>query len=153
MYVTRLEQRAYIKIAVLRGRIAIECHSELVEAVGNNALPNRDVARWAAAVKRGRATCGDLGCSGRPVSVQSVSETRLATSRQFCKKVEGQMLTECRGLRRRQDRTGKNKGEKKTFYSYFNQFSAYDLITRHAVVAESLGLIASCCSSGLTQNL
>jgi hypothetical protein len=38
MDVTRLEQRAYIKIAVLRGRNARECHSELVEAVGNNAL-------------------------------------------------------------------------------------------------------------------
>ena len=34
MDVTRLDQRAYIKIAVLRGRNARECHSELVEAVG-----------------------------------------------------------------------------------------------------------------------
>ena len=41
MDVTRLEQRAYIKIVVLLERIARECHSELVEAVGNNALPYR----------------------------------------------------------------------------------------------------------------
>ncbi|GFQ82429.1 HTH_48 domain-containing protein [Trichonephila clavata] len=46
MDVTRVEQRAYIKIAVLRGRNAMECHSELVEALGNNALPYRTVARW-----------------------------------------------------------------------------------------------------------
>ncbi|PRD22236.1 UNVERIFIED_CONTAM: hypothetical protein NCL1_49611 [Trichonephila clavipes] len=46
MEVTRVEQRAHIKIAVLRGRNAIECHSELVEALGNNALPYRTVARW-----------------------------------------------------------------------------------------------------------
>ena len=39
-----VEQRTYIKISVLRGRNARECHSELVEAVGNNALPYRTVA-------------------------------------------------------------------------------------------------------------
>jgi hypothetical protein len=33
---TRLEERAFITIAVSRGEIARECHSELVEAVGNN---------------------------------------------------------------------------------------------------------------------
>ena len=38
MGVTRLEQLAYIKIAVLRGRNARECHKELVEDVGNNRL-------------------------------------------------------------------------------------------------------------------
>ena len=36
MDMTRLEQRAYIKIAVLRGRNSRDCTSELVEAVGNN---------------------------------------------------------------------------------------------------------------------
>ncbi|GFX36484.1 hypothetical protein TNCV_1254571 [Trichonephila clavipes] len=34
MEVTRVEQRAYIKIAVLRERNAMEGHSELVEALG-----------------------------------------------------------------------------------------------------------------------
>jgi hypothetical protein len=33
MDVTRLDQRAYIKIAVLRGRNARECHSKLLETV------------------------------------------------------------------------------------------------------------------------
>ncbi|GFU49519.1 HTH_48 domain-containing protein [Trichonephila clavipes] len=46
MEVTRVEQRAYIKIAVLRERNAMECHSELVKALGNNSLPYRTVARW-----------------------------------------------------------------------------------------------------------
>ncbi|GFW06888.1 hypothetical protein TNCV_3289871 [Trichonephila clavipes] len=45
MDATRVEQRAYIKIAVLRGRNAMECHSELAEALENNALPYRTVAR------------------------------------------------------------------------------------------------------------
>ena len=36
MDVTRLEQRAYIKIAVLRGRNARGCHIEVVEAVGTH---------------------------------------------------------------------------------------------------------------------
>ena len=30
-----VEQHAYIKIIILRGRNAKECHSELVKAVGN----------------------------------------------------------------------------------------------------------------------
>ncbi|GFX65337.1 hypothetical protein TNCV_3168841 [Trichonephila clavipes] len=47
MEVTRVEQCAYIKITVLRGRNAMECHSELEEALGNNVLPYRIVARWA----------------------------------------------------------------------------------------------------------
>ncbi|GFX82009.1 histone-lysine N-methyltransferase SETMAR [Trichonephila clavipes] len=45
MEATRVEQRAYFKIAILRGRNAMECHSELVKALGNNALSYRTVAR------------------------------------------------------------------------------------------------------------
>ncbi|PSN54652.1 hypothetical protein C0J52_01080 [Blattella germanica] len=44
--VSRLEQRAYIKIAVLRGQNARECHAQLLQAVGARALPYRTVARW-----------------------------------------------------------------------------------------------------------
>ncbi|GFX71354.1 uncharacterized protein TNCV_2453651 [Trichonephila clavipes] len=60
MEVTRVEQRAHIKIAVLRGRNAIECHSELVEALGNNALPYRTVARWEPIRGRWFATQEDI---------------------------------------------------------------------------------------------
>ncbi|PSN50216.1 hypothetical protein C0J52_07800 [Blattella germanica] len=45
MEVSRLEQRAYIKIAMLRGQNARECHAQLLEAVGARALPYRTVAR------------------------------------------------------------------------------------------------------------
>ncbi|GFT07789.1 hypothetical protein TNCV_1213871 [Trichonephila clavipes] len=45
MEVTRVEQRSYIKIAVLRGKNVMEYYSELVEALGSNALPYRTVAR------------------------------------------------------------------------------------------------------------
>jgi hypothetical protein len=43
MDATPLQQGAYIKTAVLQGRNARECHSELVEAVGNNALLYRKI--------------------------------------------------------------------------------------------------------------
>ena len=46
MEVTQLEQHTYIKIAILQGRNARECHSELVGAVENNALLYRTVAGW-----------------------------------------------------------------------------------------------------------
>ncbi|KAJ8879411.1 hypothetical protein PR048_020019 [Dryococelus australis] len=49
---TRVEQRSYIKIAVLCGRTARECHRELVEAVGNYALPYWTVARLVSRCKR-----------------------------------------------------------------------------------------------------
>ena len=45
MEVSRQEQRSYVKIAVLRGRNANECHSELTEDLGNRSPPYRTVAR------------------------------------------------------------------------------------------------------------
>ena len=56
MDVTHLEQHAYINIAVLQGRNARECHSVLVKAVGNKALPYRTTARWDTAFRRGCVT-------------------------------------------------------------------------------------------------
>ncbi|GFV38425.1 HTH_48 domain-containing protein [Trichonephila clavipes] len=71
MEVTRVEQRAYIKIAVLKGRNAMKCHSELVEALGNNDLPYRTVARWIEKFQQGRVSTSDEQCSKRPVSVRT----------------------------------------------------------------------------------
>ena len=51
--------RSYVNIAVLRGRNAKECHSELIEALDNRALPYR-VARWAAAFQRVRVAIADM---------------------------------------------------------------------------------------------
>jgi hypothetical protein len=77
MEVTRVEQRAYIKIAVLRvGRNAMECHSELVEALGNNALPYRTV-RWVGKFQQGRVSTSDEQHSGRPVRVYVPSSSSL----------------------------------------------------------------------------
>ncbi|GFU63609.1 uncharacterized protein TNCV_4502751 [Trichonephila clavipes] len=46
----------------------MECHSELVEALGNNALPYRTVARWIVKVSaRTPVSTGDEQRSGRPV--------------------------------------------------------------------------------------
>ncbi|GFT14458.1 HTH_48 domain-containing protein [Trichonephila clavipes] len=59
MEVTRVEQRAYMKISVLRGRNAMECHNELVEALGNNALPYRTAARWVGKFQQGRVPTSD----------------------------------------------------------------------------------------------
>ncbi|GFX09589.1 histone-lysine N-methyltransferase SETMAR [Trichonephila clavipes] len=71
MEVTRIEQRAYIKTTVLRGRNAMECHSEFVETLGNNALTNRTVARWVGNFQHGCVSTSDEQRSGRPVSVRT----------------------------------------------------------------------------------
>ena len=60
MEVTRQEQRSYVKIAVLPGRNAKECHSEPTEALGNRVLPYRTVARWAAAFQHGRVASAGM---------------------------------------------------------------------------------------------
>ncbi|GFV24517.1 uncharacterized protein TNCV_814011 [Trichonephila clavipes] len=49
----------------------MECHSELVEALGNNALLYRTVARWVGKFQQGRMSTSDEQRSGRPVSVQT----------------------------------------------------------------------------------
>ncbi|GFT00917.1 HTH_48 domain-containing protein [Trichonephila clavipes] len=59
MEVTRDEHCAYIKIAVLRERNAMEFHRELVEALGNNALTYRTVARWVEKFQQGRVSTSD----------------------------------------------------------------------------------------------
>ncbi|GFR22434.1 HTH_48 domain-containing protein [Trichonephila clavata] len=71
MEVTRVEQRAYIKIAVLHGRNDMECHSKFVEAFGNNAQPYRTVARWVGKFQKGRVSTSDEQPSGRPLSVRT----------------------------------------------------------------------------------
>ncbi|GFR11510.1 HTH_48 domain-containing protein [Trichonephila clavata] len=72
MEVTRVEERAYIKIAVLRRRNEMECHSEFVEALGNNnALPYSTVARWVEKFQQGRGSASDEQRSGRPLSVRT----------------------------------------------------------------------------------
>ncbi|GFT57806.1 HTH_48 domain-containing protein [Trichonephila clavipes] len=67
MEVTRVEQRTDIKIVILRRRNAMECHSELVEALVNNALPYRTVARWVGKFQQIRVSTSDEQRSGRPV--------------------------------------------------------------------------------------
>ena len=64
--VTRQEQHSYVKIAVLRGRTAKECPSELSKSLGNRVLSYRTVARWAAAFQRGRVASADMRRTGRP---------------------------------------------------------------------------------------
>ena len=71
MEVTRQEQRSYVKIAVLRGRNAKECHSEFTEALGNRNLPYRTVTRWAAAFQRGRVASADMCRTGYPRTVRT----------------------------------------------------------------------------------
>ena len=71
MEVTRQEQQSYVKIVVLRCRNANECHSELTEALGNCVLRYRTVARWAAAVQRGKVASADMRRTGCPRSVRT----------------------------------------------------------------------------------
>ncbi|GFU99181.1 uncharacterized protein TNCV_1228951 [Trichonephila clavipes] len=67
MEVTRVEQRAYIKIFFLRGRNAMKCHIELVEALGNNAIPCSTVAWWVGKFQQGHVSTSDEQRSRRPV--------------------------------------------------------------------------------------
>ncbi|GFW70958.1 uncharacterized protein TNCV_190491 [Trichonephila clavipes] len=71
MEVTRVEQHAYIKIAVLLERNAMECDNRLVKALGNNALPYHIVARWIGKFQQGRVPTSDEQRSGRPTTVRS----------------------------------------------------------------------------------
>ena len=71
MEVTWQEQHSYVKIAVLQGKNAKECHSELTEALGNHALPYRAVARWATAFQFSRVACADMRPKGRPRTVRT----------------------------------------------------------------------------------
>ena len=70
MEVTR-QECSYVKIVVLWGKNAKECHSELTEALGNRALPYRTVARWAAAFQRERVASAEMCRIGRPRIVRT----------------------------------------------------------------------------------
>ncbi|GFV65045.1 uncharacterized protein TNCV_4670761 [Trichonephila clavipes] len=71
MDVTRVEQRAYIKTAFLRERNTMKCHIELMEALGNNAIPYRTVARWIGKFLQGSVSTSDELRSGQPVSLRT----------------------------------------------------------------------------------
>ncbi|GFX47389.1 HTH_48 domain-containing protein [Trichonephila clavipes] len=49
----------------------MECHSELVEALGNNVLSYRTVTRWVKKFQHGRVSTTDEQRSGRPISVRT----------------------------------------------------------------------------------
>ena len=71
MEITRQEQRSYVKIAVLWGRNAKECHPRLTEALANRALPYGAVARWAAAFQRGGVASADMRRIGHTRTVRT----------------------------------------------------------------------------------
>ncbi|GFQ79126.1 HTH_48 domain-containing protein [Trichonephila clavata] len=71
MKVTRVEQRAFIKISVPRGRNEMKYHSELEEALGNNALPYHPVARLVGMFQQEHVLTSEEQCSGRPLSVRT----------------------------------------------------------------------------------
>ena len=71
MELIRQEQRSYMKIAVLRGRNAKECHSDLTEALDKRVLPYRTVARWAATFQHGRVASDNMRRTGRPRTVST----------------------------------------------------------------------------------
>ncbi|GFV36904.1 hypothetical protein TNCV_4767021 [Trichonephila clavipes] len=60
MEVTRVDLCSTTKIAFLRRRNAMECHSELVEAFGNNAQSYRTVARWRGKFQKGRVSTSEM---------------------------------------------------------------------------------------------
>ncbi|GFQ72527.1 HTH_48 domain-containing protein [Trichonephila clavata] len=99
MEVTRVEQRAYIRIAVLRGRNEMEYHSEFIEALGNNALSYRTVAWWVGKFQQGRVSTSDEQRSGRSLSVRT----------DFTRAIIEQLMDEYRRSRQQTDRETHNK--------------------------------------------
>ncbi|GFV47716.1 transposable element Tcb2 transposase [Trichonephila clavipes] len=64
----------------------MECHSELLEALGNNALPYRTVARWIEKFQQGRVSTSDEQRSGPPhrfTTLETISNYRGTAIRGF----------------------------------------------------------------------
>ncbi|GFQ71664.1 HTH_48 domain-containing protein [Trichonephila clavata] len=49
----------------------MECHNKLEEALGNNILPYRTVARWVGKFQKGCVSTSDEQRSRRPISVRT----------------------------------------------------------------------------------
>ncbi|GFW05816.1 hypothetical protein TNCV_602881 [Trichonephila clavipes] len=62
------------------GGTRMECHSELVEDLGNNTIPYRTVARCVRKFQQGRVSTSDEQRSRRSVSVQTWHVPSLSSS-------------------------------------------------------------------------
>src|SRR5258705_11405001 len=68
---SRLEQRAFIKVQILLGFGAADIHRQLVGAVGlGGALPSRTVQRLVHCFRKGREETDDHPRTGRPAEDQ-----------------------------------------------------------------------------------
>ncbi|KAJ4429286.1 hypothetical protein ANN_26290 [Periplaneta americana] len=123
MDVTCVEQRLYIKIAVLHGRNARECHRELVEAVGNNALPYRTVARWVAAFQRGCEATSDLQWARQPKVKEPLRGRRFGTRMDIANAVQQQMTRFTHG-KENGETDGIQAKEKKTKGGLMSRFTS-----------------------------
>ena len=55
MEVFKVEQHLYLKIVILHGKSAWECHAELCEALGD-----RDITEWVQAFRNGRVSAVNI---------------------------------------------------------------------------------------------
>jgi hypothetical protein len=63
--VTVKDQRSYIKIETLRGKIPTEIHSALREVCGEQTVDNSTVSRWATRFHEGRVSINNEPRPGR----------------------------------------------------------------------------------------
>jgi len=64
--VTNDDQRAYIKIEILRGKTPVEIHSSLMEVCGVKTGDRSTISRWAQRFHEGRLSTENDPKSGRP---------------------------------------------------------------------------------------
>jgi len=64
--VTNDDQRAYIKIEILRGKTPMEFHSSLMEVCGVEAVDRSTISRWAQRFHDGRLSIENDPKSGQP---------------------------------------------------------------------------------------
>jgi len=87
------DQRAYIKIETLRGKIPTEIHSSLTEVCGVEAVDRSTISRWAQRFREGRLSIENDPKSGRPrtstdgQSVERVLQTPEEDRRMTCEEI------------------------------------------------------------------
>jgi len=64
--VTNDDQRVYIKIETLRGKIPTEIHSSLMEVCGVETVDRSTISRWAQRFREGKLSIENDPKSGRP---------------------------------------------------------------------------------------
>ncbi|GFX61365.1 uncharacterized protein TNCV_4894091 [Trichonephila clavipes] len=157
MEITRIEQHGYIKIAVFRGRKnAMKCHSELMEAFENNALPYRTVARWEPIRGRRFATRQDTANAVREQVTRFTHDAANAEADGIqCLSYHWQHVVTVAGEDRESVKDDKRCERPKTSRITENIEKVYVVVRKNMVqaIAESVGISSLTCQQIPTMDL